>query len=51
MTDPSLEYRLLAVFRLWNVFHYFHPYIELAGDWGCRAAGIHRPHGTAPREG
>jgi C-terminal processing protease CtpA/Prc len=33
MTDPSLEYRLLAVFRLWNVFHYFHPYIELAGDW------------------
>jgi C-terminal processing protease CtpA/Prc len=33
MIDPSLEYRLLAVFRLWNVFHYFHPYIELAGDW------------------
>jgi C-terminal processing protease CtpA/Prc len=33
MTDPALEYRLLAVFRLWNVFHYFHPYIELAGDW------------------
>ncbi|HSS47537.1 MAG TPA: S41 family peptidase [Thermoanaerobaculia bacterium] len=35
MTDPSLEYRLLAVFRLWNVFHYFHPYIELAGDWNA----------------
>ncbi|MFY9825993.1 MAG: S41 family peptidase, partial [Thermoanaerobaculia bacterium] len=33
MIDPSPEYRLLAVFRLWNVFHYFHPYIELAGDW------------------
>jgi C-terminal processing protease CtpA/Prc len=33
MTDPALEYRLLAVFRLWNVFHYFHPYIELAGNW------------------
>jgi C-terminal processing protease CtpA/Prc len=33
MTDPALEYRLLAVFRLWNVFYYFHPYIELAGDW------------------
>ncbi|MBW8876051.1 MAG: hypothetical protein JF614_13875 [Acidobacteria bacterium] len=33
MTDPSIEYRLLAVFRLWNVFHYFHPYIELAGEW------------------
>lgn len=33
MTDPSLEYRLLAVCRLWNVFHYFHPYIGLAGDW------------------
>jgi C-terminal processing protease CtpA/Prc len=33
MTDPALEYRLLAVFRLWNVFHYFHPYIGLAGDW------------------
>ncbi|PYQ55489.1 MAG: hypothetical protein DMF53_28060 [Acidobacteria bacterium] len=33
MTDPSPEYRLLAVCRLWNVFHYFHPYIGLAGDW------------------
>ncbi|HYX22886.1 MAG TPA: S41 family peptidase [Thermoanaerobaculia bacterium] len=33
MTDPSPEYRLLAVFRLWNVFHYFHPYLGLAGDW------------------
>jgi C-terminal processing protease CtpA/Prc len=33
MTNPSYDYRLLAVFRLWNVFHYFHPYLELAGDW------------------
>jgi C-terminal processing protease CtpA/Prc len=33
MTNPSFEYRLLAVFRLWNVFHYFHPYLQLAGDW------------------
>jgi C-terminal processing protease CtpA/Prc len=33
MTDPSPEYRLLAVFRLWNVFHYFYPYLDLIGDW------------------
>jgi C-terminal processing protease CtpA/Prc len=33
MTDPSLEYRLLAVFRIWNVFHYFYPYLHLIGDW------------------
>jgi C-terminal processing protease CtpA/Prc len=33
MTDPALEYRLLAVFRIWNVFHFFSPYLELIGDW------------------
>ncbi len=33
MTDPSLEYRLLAVFRIWNVFHFFFPYLDLIVDW------------------
>lgn len=33
MTEPSPEYRLLAVFKLWNVFHYFFPYLHLTGDW------------------
>jgi C-terminal processing protease CtpA/Prc len=33
MIDPSLEYRLLAVFRIWNVFHFFYPYLDLIGDW------------------
>lgn len=33
MTEPSLEYRLLAVFELWNVFHSFFPYFALTGDW------------------
>src|SRR5205085_2415528 len=26
MVEPSLEYRLLAVIKLWNVFHDFFPY-------------------------
>lgn len=25
MTDPSLEYRLLALFRYWNIIEYFYP--------------------------
>jgi C-terminal processing protease CtpA/Prc len=35
MEFPPLEYRLLAVFRIWNIIHYFHPYKDLMGeDWG-----------------
>src|SRR5207248_8468492 len=26
MTSPSREYRLLGLFRVWNVMHYFFPY-------------------------
>ena len=33
MVEPSLEYRLLAVIKLWNVFHDFFPYLSLTGDW------------------
>ncbi len=33
MTYPSEEYRLLAVFRLWNVIRYFYPYLSLIDDW------------------
>lgn len=33
MTEPTLEYRLLAVFEVWNVFHFFFPYFALTGDW------------------
>jgi hypothetical protein len=34
MTEPSLEYRLLAVIKLWNVFHYFFPSLALTdSDW------------------
>ena len=34
MKYPSAEYRLLAVFRIWNVGHYFFPYKDLIGeDW------------------
>ena len=33
MTAPPLEYRLLAVFQIWNVFHHFYPYLHLIGDW------------------
>ncbi|HEY8742272.1 MAG TPA: S41 family peptidase, partial [Chloroflexota bacterium] len=29
MAEPSLAYRLLALFRLWNAVHYFFPYKEL----------------------
>lgn len=33
MKYPPLEYRLLAVFRIWSVIHYFYPYLHLIGDW------------------
>jgi C-terminal processing protease CtpA/Prc len=33
LKDPSLEHRLLAAFRIWNVIHYFYPYRHLIGDW------------------
>jgi C-terminal processing protease CtpA/Prc len=33
MLAPELPYRLLAVFRYWNVLHYFYPYKALIGDW------------------
>jgi C-terminal processing protease CtpA/Prc len=33
MTYPSAEYRLLAVFRMWNVIRYFYPYLALIDDW------------------
>jgi C-terminal processing protease CtpA/Prc len=29
LAEPSLEYRLLGLFRLWNVVHYFYPYHDL----------------------
>jgi hypothetical protein len=33
MTVPTVEVRLLAVFRLWTVIAYFYPYLDLIGDW------------------
>lgn len=34
MTAPSLEYRLLGLFRYWNTIRYFFPYLHLIGrDW------------------
>src|SRR5262249_5892281 len=34
MTFPSAEYRLLALFRFWNIIHYFFPYHHLTDqDW------------------
>jgi C-terminal processing protease CtpA/Prc len=33
MKDPSQDYRLLAVARMWNVIHFFYPYKHLIGDW------------------
>ena len=32
MNFPSAEYRLLALFRFWNVINYFFPYKNLIGD-------------------
>ena len=32
MTFPNSEYRLLALFRYWNVVNYFFPYKNLIGD-------------------
>ncbi len=31
MTYPSAEYRLLALFRFWNIINYVHPYKDLIG--------------------
>ena len=34
MDFPSVEYRLLALFRLWNVINYFYPHLEIIdSDW------------------
>lgn len=33
MTYPSLEYRLLALFRFWSIVDRFYPYKHLIGDW------------------
>ena len=34
MAIPAYEYRLLALFRYWNVIDYFYPYKDLIGsDW------------------
>ena len=36
MTAPSVEYRLLALFRFWNVIEYFFPYKDLLDhDWSA----------------
>lgn len=32
MQFPSAEYRLLALFRFWNVINYFYPYKNLIGE-------------------
>ena len=32
MQFPATEYRLLGLFRFWNVVHYFFPYKHLIGD-------------------
>lgn len=32
MSFPSVEYRLLALFRFWNVIEYFYPYRDLADE-------------------
>ena len=32
MVFPNAEYRLLALFRYWNVINYFFPYKHLIGD-------------------
>jgi C-terminal processing protease CtpA/Prc len=34
---PSRERRMLALFRFWNVIHYFYPYLPLMGDAWERA--------------
>ncbi|HXX23251.1 MAG TPA: S41 family peptidase [Terriglobia bacterium] len=34
MSYPAIEYRLLAVFKIWNAVHFFYPYKDLMGeDW------------------
>jgi hypothetical protein len=29
MLFPNVEYRYLALFKLWNIVHYFYPYKDL----------------------
>ncbi len=51
MKYPSEEYRLLATFRLWNVFHYFFPYRELTGeDWDAALLSFIRKAMAAQNE-
>lgn len=39
MEFPTVEYRLLALFRFWNVVHYFYPYRRLMDrDWDTALA-------------
>ena len=39
MSFPSVEYRLLALFRFWNIIHYFFPYQHLMDqDWDSALA-------------
>jgi C-terminal processing protease CtpA/Prc len=33
MTEPTLEFRLLAGFKFWTILHDFFPYLHLTGDW------------------
>ncbi len=41
MRFPSLEYRLLAAFRLWNVIEYFYPYKDLFDrDWASALTDV-----------
>jgi C-terminal processing protease CtpA/Prc len=57
---PQREYRLLAMFRFWNVIHYFYPYKDLLDqDWDTvlprflpafAAAGDAREYGLAVAE-
>ncbi len=33
MTEPAVEYRLLALYKVWTVIDEFYPYLPLIGDW------------------
>ena len=46
MTEPTLEFRLLAVFKLWTILHQLLPLSPPDRRLGRRAAGVHRPHGA-----
>jgi C-terminal processing protease CtpA/Prc len=47
---PSREQRLLALFRLWNVIHFFYPYLHLMGDTWDRALVEGIPRFEAARD-